>query len=60
MNGELARTTGTSLASGQATSVVAPMSEFMIWNDMAVTPSRLRPPLEAVRSVDTPTRSDDD
>ena len=60
MNGEFAHTTGSSLASDQTTSGAAAVSEFMRWNDMTVTPSRLRPPLETIRTEETATRNDDD
>jgi hypothetical protein len=60
MNGEFAHTAGSSLASGQTTSAAQRVLEFMRWNDMTVTPSRLRPSLETFRIEETATRSDDD
>ena len=60
MNGEFAHTTGSSVASGQTTSAAQRVLEFMRWNDMTVTPSRLRPSLETIPTEETATRNVDD
>lgn len=45
MNGEFARTQNEALAIADRTSAVEPVSEWMRWNDVSLTPSRLRPAL---------------
>jgi len=52
MNAMFAHPNGTSPVSGQTTHAAAPVSEFMRWNDMTITPSRL-PPLETIQTVET-------
>lgn len=62
MNAVFADPNGTSPVSGQTTrAAVAPVSEFMRWNDMTITPSRL-PPLETIQTLETAatTATDDD